>query len=227
MYSTSSSRTSNKKETFAVSFLLLVPSPILLVPSHLNPHSPLPGGIFGLRPGGRSRLGAPLRQTFAVSFLLLVPSPILLVPSHLNPHSPLPGGIFGRAVHPYAQGRDSGVRRNSSGALSLRHRTARMQQFSAAKGINAQVFCAHSMKTVMRTSFCTTKGKFRPQFAFRGKRRPPPAAICLRSSLTTFKTGRDRQKHVAAKCQYMWHFLLLAVAILGSPGIIRGNEGSK
>ena len=177
MYSTSSSRTSNKKETFAVSFLLLVPSPILLVPSHLNPHSPLPGGIFGLRPGGRSRLGAPLRQTFAVSFLLLVPSPILLVPSPPNPHSPLPGGIFGRAVHPYAQGRDSGVRRNSSGALSLRHRTARMQQFSAAKGINAQVFCAHSMKTVMRTSFCTTKGKFRPQFAFRGKRRPPPAAV--------------------------------------------------
>ena len=138
----------------------------------------------------------------------------MLVPSHLNPRSPLPGGIFGRAVHPYAQGQGSGVRRNSSGALSLRHRTARMQQFSAAKGINAQVFCAHSMKTVMRTSFCTAKGKFWPQFAFRGKRRPPPAAICLRSSLTTFKTGRDRQKHVAAKCQYMWHFLLLSVAIL-------------
>ena len=119
------------------------------------------------------------------------------------------------------------LKRNSSGTPSLRHRTARMIPSFAAKGIFVRDYRAHSTKTVMRTSFCTAKGKFRPQFAFRGKRRPPPAAICLRSSLTTFKTGRDRQKHVAAKCQYMWHFLLLAVAILGSPGIIRGNEGSK
>ena len=69
------------------------------------------------------------------------------------------------------------LRSNSSGALFLRHRTARMIPPFAAKGIFVRDYRAHSTKTVMRTSFCTAKGKFRPLFAFRGKRHPPPAAV--------------------------------------------------
>ena len=101
----------------------------------------------------------------------------------------------------FAPGQGSGVRRNSSGALSLRHRTAKTKETAAAlrsnssgtpslrpldgsndtpfaaKGIFVRDYRAHSTKTALRTSFCTAKGKFRPLFAFRGKRHPPPAAV--------------------------------------------------